>query len=171
MSNEISMLKIKKNLRGFTLTEIIVVVAIIGIMTSLVTVSMRTGRINKELEANAREFAGIVREAQNNALTGKQIGGNTACAFYVTWTAPSTYSLKYTPSGSCGASPTLIVSYSLKNGVTFSGGGTFNFKLPYATLSTPTVQATIFSKSGSSHVVCTYADGRVSDYPSRVTCP
>jgi prepilin-type N-terminal cleavage/methylation domain-containing protein len=162
----------EKNLRGFTLIEIIIVVAIISIMAGLIIVPLGTSRVKKELETNAREFVGVVREAQNYALTGKQIGGNTACAFYVIWTTPSTYSLKYTPSGSCGATPTNIVSYSLKNGVTFSTGGSFNFALPHATLSFSSgSQATVFKKGTISHVVCTYADGHISDRPGSTTCP
>jgi prepilin-type N-terminal cleavage/methylation domain-containing protein len=44
MSNEISMLKIKKNLRGFTLIELLVVVAIAVILVTVVLVSLSNAR-------------------------------------------------------------------------------------------------------------------------------
>jgi len=170
MSNQIQVLKTKKNGAGFTLIEVMVVVALMGIMAALSIVSLESGRIERELEANAREFVGIVREAQNYALTGRQIGGNTACSFSVVWAA-STYSFRYTPSGNCAASPTPIASYALKNGVAFSNTNALSFSLPHAALdfSTGNRSAT-FTKQSSSYVVCIYADGRISDQRG-AACP
>jgi len=158
-----------KNGAGFTLVEVMVVVALMGIMAALSIVSLGSGRIERELEANAREFVAVVREAQNYALTGKQVEGNTACSFSVDWTAASsTYSVGYTPSGNCGASPTSIASYALKNGVEFSNSGTVSFDLPWA--KTGGGQAN-FSKSSSSktYSVCVGVDGKVSDQAG--SCP
>lgn len=161
----------QKNLRGFTLIEVMVVMAIISIVSGMVIVSLTDSRVKRELETNAREFVGVVREAQNYALTGKQIGGNTACSFSVTWMAPSTYNLKYTPSGNCTATPTSTASYSLKNGVIFqnaSTSGSFNFALPHANFSGNT--SVKFTKKGIWHTVCISSDGRISDKPGP-SCP
>src|SRR3989338_8872679 len=170
MSNQIQVLKTKKNGAGFTLIEVMVVVALMGIMAALSIVSLESGRIERELEANAREFVGIVREAQNYALTGRQIGGNTTCSFSVAWAA-SAYSLRYTPSGNCAASPTLIASYALKNGVAFSNADALSFSLPHAALNfgAGSKKAT-FTKQSRNYVVCIYADGRISDQRGTV-CP
>lgn len=159
----------KKNLRAFTLIEIMVVVAIVSIMTATVIVSLGSGRAKKELETNAHEFASVVREAQNYALTGKQAGGGTVCTFSVTWTSPSTYSLGYTASGNCAVAPTSLVSYSLKNGVTFSNSGAVSFRSPWAEVTTGGVQAN-FSRSSNTRSVCVNAQGKISDQTG-TTCP
>ncbi|GBE17245.1 hypothetical protein BMS3Abin15_01084 [bacterium BMS3Abin15] len=68
--------------KGFTFIEIVIIVVIIGIMTSVVLVSVGGNKSSKVVEIAAREIAGSIREAQNNALNGKQINdgtGDTAC--------------------------------------------------------------------------------------------
>ncbi|MDO8566142.1 MAG: prepilin-type N-terminal cleavage/methylation domain-containing protein [Candidatus Moranbacteria bacterium] len=152
---------------GFTIIELLVVIAIISIITVVLLLSFGDSRVKKELETNANEFAGVVREAQNYALTGKQAGGGTVCAFSVTWTTPSTYSLGYTASGSCATAPTSLVSYSLKNGVIFSNSGAVSFKSPWAEVTTGDVQVN-FSRSGNTHSVCVNAEGKISE---GITCP
>lgn len=63
----------KSNVReGFSLIELIIIIAIVGIITAVTTVSMQSSKTDKELEAAAREVAAAIREAQNNALTGKR---------------------------------------------------------------------------------------------------
>ncbi|MDP3957110.1 MAG: prepilin-type N-terminal cleavage/methylation domain-containing protein [bacterium] len=156
-----------KNGAGFTLIEVMVVVAIMGIMAVLSIVSLGNGRIQRDLEANAREFAGVVREAQNYALTGKQTGGGAVCAFSVTWTGSSTYELGSTASGDCGGSVTSLANYSLKNGVTLNNFGTISFALPWAR--TGGGQAN-FSKGSDTYSVCISADGKISDQIGAV-CP
>ena len=53
--------------------ELMVVIAIIMIMTVVMLVVSVRDREKKKFEAAGREVAAAVREAQNNALTGKQI--------------------------------------------------------------------------------------------------
>jgi prepilin-type N-terminal cleavage/methylation domain-containing protein len=161
----------KNNFRAFTLIEMLVVMAIVSIMTAVAIVSFGSGRIKKELETNAREFASAVREAQNYALTGRQAAGLTACAFSVTWTSSSTYKFGVTPSGSCGAVPASIVSYSLKNGVTVSNFGTISFQLPWAIVVSGGGSQVIFSKSSNTHSVCVSADGKITDQVGSSSCP
>lgn len=68
--------------RGFSFLEMIVVVAIITIMTMVMFVISFKDRSKKEIEAVAREVTAAVRETQNNALTGRQQGGeNLPCGF------------------------------------------------------------------------------------------
>lgn len=162
----------KNNFRAFTLIEMLVVMAIVGIMTTVIVASLGSGRTKRELETNAREFASTVREAQSYALTGKQaIGGGSACAFSVTWMGSSTYKLGSTPSGSCGAIPTSIVSYSLKNGVTLSNFGTISFKLPWAAVVSGGGSKVIFSKSSNTHSVCINVEGKITDQVGSSSCP
>lgn len=77
------MIKIKnKFVSGFTLLEVLVVVAIIGIMTSVAFVSVQRGKIDKEVSAAAEQVASAIREAQNYALSGKQPSTTeTTCGF------------------------------------------------------------------------------------------
>ena len=69
--------------RGFTLIEIMVVMAIIGIVTAVTIVSFGSGKERKAVEGQARKVAAAIREMQNYALTGKQIGTNVPCKFGV----------------------------------------------------------------------------------------
>jgi type II secretory pathway pseudopilin PulG len=67
--------------RGFSLLEMVIIVAIIAIMTSVMMVITFKERDTKELETAGREIVAAIREAQNNALTGKQQGPGLPCAF------------------------------------------------------------------------------------------
>lgn len=157
---------------GFTLIEVMIVIAIIGIMTAIVLSSFGSGRIERELETNAREFASVVREAQNYALTGKVITAtgipstSVPCSFQVTWTSTE-YSLIYryknSSSDDCSSSSTYpVLTYLFKNGVTTSSGGPVDFSLPHAVVSG--AGDIIFSKSSLSHAVCISADGHITDH-------
>jgi prepilin-type N-terminal cleavage/methylation domain-containing protein len=176
----------KKNLRGFTFIEVIVVMAIISIMAGIVAVSFKTGRVEKELETNAREFAGIVREAQNYALTGKAITGSgipsgaVPCRFLVAWSGgiyKINYIYKNNSSDICDNSnpysPSyLIVTYNLKNGVKFSNNSdeSLSFALPHADLDFSGSKSVIFTKESNNYAVCIYSDGRITDH-SGTNCP
>jgi prepilin-type N-terminal cleavage/methylation domain-containing protein len=161
------------SVRAFTLIEVMVVVAIIGIMAGIVIIPLGNGRIERELEANAREFVGVVREAQNYALTGRQaVAGTDPCRFHMSWSG-SNYTLTYwykDAGGTCNqTSP--MAAYTLKNGVVFGNSDTLYFTLPHANLdfSTGSRGATL-TKQSISHIACVYADGRISDQ-SGASCP
>lgn len=160
------------SVRAFTLIEVMVVMAIISIMAAVVVSSLGNGRTERELETNAREFASVIREAQNYALTGKQwSSGDTPCSFGVRWIGgSSTYDFTYAEKSgdTCPPSPSSVVAYTLKNGVTFSGGGSMLFTLPHA--ATSGVNA-VFVKGGLHHIVCISADGRVSDTAGSTCAP
>jgi prepilin-type N-terminal cleavage/methylation domain-containing protein len=174
----------KKNLRAFTLIEVLVVVAIMGIMTGVAVMSFGNGRTDKELETSAREFVAVAREVQNYALTGRQFSttDTDACAdgfrFRLRWndntTAHNDYHLRYrhNVSGSCTGD--IVASYTLKNGVVFSGSASsIFFTMPWANifnnsgtaleLATPNYVTVTLTKSSRSHVVCIYADGRITN--------
>ena len=172
---------IKKNLRGFTFVEVMMVMAIISIMAGIVAVSFKTGRVDKELETNAREFAGVLREAQNYALTGKVITGSgipsgaVPCRFQVKWSG-SSYKLIYyykDAGGNCVSnSNSTIATYVLKNGVKFSNNSdeSLSFTLPHADLDFSGGKIVKFIKQSSNYVVCISVDGRVADQ-SGLNCP
>lgn len=158
---------------GFTLIELLIVIAIISIITVVLLLSFGNSRIKKELETNANEFAGVVREAQNYALTGKQaVSGTTPCGYQINWSG-SSYSITYRSINSSGVcvSGSALAQYSLKNSVVFSGSDSFTFNLPYADLSFGSGTKTIiFTKQSLSHVVCVYSGGRTTDVAGAI-CP
>lgn len=162
-----------KNSAGFTLIEVVIVMAIMSIMVVIVVVSFGNGRIERELETNAREFVGVVREAQNYALTGKQaIIGTEPCYFHISWSG-SNYTLSYLFKDAdhvCNQT-FVMATYTLKNGVVFSNADAFSFSLPHAILDFATAsKEVILNKQSISRVVCVYATGRISDQLG-VTCP
>lgn len=163
----------KKNRKAFTLIELVIVMAIISILAAVVTVSLGTQNTKKELETNAREFASVLREAQNYALTGKQPDPpHITCQFSVSWdnTPTSTYRLwsMSRNNGACNI-PVDFATYSLKRGVQFSSPttGTVSFSLPWATTGSSKI---VFAKGGFSHTVCLSTSGKITDQAGNIVC-
>jgi len=71
-----------KNKKGFSLLEIMITVAIVGILTAVVLTMQSRSRKARELEMAGRKVSAKMREIQNNSLSGKQMAeGVTACGF------------------------------------------------------------------------------------------
>ncbi|MFZ2187608.1 MAG: prepilin-type N-terminal cleavage/methylation domain-containing protein [Candidatus Moraniibacteriota bacterium] len=153
----------KRNLKGLTLVELVIVISIVGILASIVSISLGDQRTKKELEANAREFASVLKEAQNYALTGKQAGSGVTCQFDVVWPTVSAYRIEaQAKSGdTCTGASTTIADYSLKQGVVFSTTSGVSFALPWAESSSATIQ---FDKLDIHHTVCLNASGAITDH-------
>ncbi len=83
-----------QNKKGFSLLEMIIIVAIIVIMTMVMFVISFKDRSTKELEAVGREVAAAIRETQNNALTGRQRGEDQLPCSFAFVTDGSGYSIK-----------------------------------------------------------------------------
>jgi type II secretion system protein H len=164
----------KKNPNAFTLIEVMVVMAIMAIMAAIAMISLGSGHIKKDLETNAREFVGVVREAQNYALTGKQaVVGTDPCRFRIDW-GGSTYALTYwykNAAGNCNQT-FQMATYTLKNGVVFSNNNTnfLYFTLPHANSNFGAIKSATLTKRSNSHTVCIYEDGRMNDQPG-ISCP
>ncbi len=61
--------------RGFTLLELMVVLVLIGIMTTLAIISMGSGGLNRQLEQEGRRFISLVELAGDEAiLQGRELG-------------------------------------------------------------------------------------------------
>jgi prepilin-type N-terminal cleavage/methylation domain-containing protein len=160
-----------KTQKAFTLIEVLIVCVIILIMTSVVLVSLGNARLERETEAGAREFTGVVREIQGYALTGRQINCSgsscpSPCEYRLSWSG-STYTFTYRAkngAGNCVSAST--INYTLRDGVTFQSAGSLSFLLPHASLSIPgggsLAQVTI-RKSGVTKNVCVSSSGLVSD--------
>lgn len=156
---------------GFSFIELIIAMAIFGIMTAAMLVSLQGGKDAKAVEVAAREVAAAIREAQNNALTGKiTAAGEYPCKFSFISFSPNSSSYKinyeyYTATGgnSCLSSPNIADTiYQLKNGVTFSGGiQTITFGVPHGSLTAD--YAITVSKSSLISNICVYQSGRVEE--------
>ena len=82
---------------SFTLVELIVVVAITGIIAVMVFANMRSGGRSVDVNSAAEKLAGIIKQAQMMALSGKQISGSRPDYGYGVYldtsTSPDSYKL------------------------------------------------------------------------------
>jgi type II secretory pathway pseudopilin PulG len=156
--------RLTKIKNGFSLIELVIIIAIISMMTLVGLVSLQPGRVATQLETSAREVSAAVREAQNNALAGKNASAGSNCAQYnFTYTAGSAnYSVGTVPAGS--GCPLTV--YSLKNGVTFASGGLISFSIPFGTVSPATMNQIRLVKGSSSYYVCVNQAGNISEQKS-----
>ncbi len=60
--------------RGFTLVEMIVVIAILAMLSALVVANFRNSEKINAVRLGAEQFVGALREAQNDALAQKRVG-------------------------------------------------------------------------------------------------
>jgi len=86
----------RKNKKGFTFIEMIIVITIIFIMTAVLMDLSFRDRAKKDVETSGRELTAAIRETQNNSLTGKQYSGNDRlpCAFRFV-VGEHTYTMQY----------------------------------------------------------------------------
>ncbi len=64
----------KKKQQGFSLTEMLVVIAIIVIISGFLVVNFRKGAENSNLQRSAQQMVQAIRKAQNMALSSKKVG-------------------------------------------------------------------------------------------------
>lgn len=72
-----------QNRKGFTLIEILAIIAITGILASIMIVSLSPAKSNAKLRAAQREVAATIRTAQSYALQGKSQDVGRVCGYGV----------------------------------------------------------------------------------------
>lgn len=167
--------------KGFTLVELMVVMAMTAIMIGVVLVSLDGARDRKNVEVEARKLAAVIREAQNYALTGKQfVSGRVTCSVGVRAIGDGDegyiVSYAYRSGTDCSDSPTAAtwVTNSLLNGVRFaSTTDTFSFVVPRGEVNlggNPNPIPIQVSKNSATWSVCVYSGGRVVE-AAGASCP
>lgn len=169
------MRKLLKNKKGITLIELMIAIGIISIMFTAFIVSFRGGKTEKELEIAAREVSAAIREAQNNALTGKNAKECGGCEgiyfrFNGAWTG-----VGRDEEEACIDCP--LSENLLKNRVFFSAAGKFYFSIPFGEIKPvdpPNWETGDFIsiellKGSSRYYVCVTKSGNV--YEQKTECP
>ncbi len=179
-------MRIKKKPGGFTLIEVTVVVAIVGIASAMTLVSIAGGRISRDVDHAVRETVVLLRGAQSFALSGQSTSANeNNCSFNIRMAAGGGYEMMNTyrdGSGNCVLTG-VMASATLKNGVVFSGmtlPATIAFNLPRGEVTywngsamAPLTSAFRIglSKGGTTKYVCISPVGQIRENGSDSTCP
>ena len=75
-------MKIGNSQSAFTLIELLIVIVIMGFLSTLVTVNFQRQRQGQELMAAVNDMLSKIREVQSNLLAGKAVSGATAATAY-----------------------------------------------------------------------------------------
>ena len=146
---------LKRNYQGTTLIELMAVIAIIGIMTTVfLVVFSKNNRTQKELEVEARKVLAAIEETRNFSLTGKNAG--SSCGNVNTF--------NYGPGEIYYINGCNSVAYNLENGVSFSGSGTVSFAVPHGNLSWSgggSVKDIDLVKNEKHYHICVQSSGRI----------
>lgn len=124
--------------KGFTLLEMLVVLAIMGIIAVLILANYRQGQKNYVLTQAAQKLAGDIRGAQNMAVAGAEVSGYSQIGgFGIYINDANSYSLflntASNPANGCqtgAVSSPPLKTINLPGGITINNTGTNVFFAP-----------------------------------------
>ncbi|HLC95027.1 MAG TPA: hypothetical protein VJH89_00930 [Patescibacteria group bacterium] len=165
----------RKTYKGFTFLEVLLVSGLIVIMTGIVLVSTWDSRREKELAVAMRTVAAVLREAQNNALSGKQLDATKVpCSFNILYgdpdgdpqDNPARYTMSYNYHGvddeDCNQED-VIATYTLENGVVMGGFDSIVFDLPHGIVNPARSTSIVLTRKDKVAHVCVYFSGLVEE--------
>lgn len=146
--------------KGFSLIEIVFVVAIAGILTSIITNSFRTSQIRKEQEGVVESLVAHLEKQKADTQAGK--GG---IAYGVRF-ASTTYTLingtTYSASATTNMDVTMPDSFSISETISNSGNVIYFSKLTGGANETATITVSHISNRVSPQYVTVQTSGNVS---------
>lgn len=120
--------------RGFTLFEVLVVIAIIGIITVLILGNYRKGQSQYEVAQTSQRLASDIRQAQGMAISGADTAGYSQIGGYGINVQSGSYTLFLNTSsdanGCPSGTPTTLKTVSFPAGVTATNTGQVFFAPP-----------------------------------------
>lgn len=169
-------MKILKKYKAFTLIELLIVIAIIGIMSSVIFVSINSNKSAARLQTAQREVSSAIKLAQAYALQGKNqeypVGSGTfitPCGYGFRFTDTTNYEIFYNMPGSgiqdcawkngrwqdrqwqnVGQTPR-AETFTLKNGVTLSSPAIGNLNNNDTEIYFTVPHAEMFGKDGNQY--------------------
>lgn len=157
-----------KNKSGYSLVELLIVIAIIAVMTGAVFVSMSSNSAKRDVDVASRQIAAQLRDIQNEVVSGK-LAANTLPTqeFMLTSANFGTYSVQYYN----GASQLQILPFSLATKVVFEDAYQVGF-LPPAGRSTGISTIIIHSTKDPTKkaTICVNAAGKVEEKSGAAVC-
>jgi len=124
---------------GFTLIELIVVMAIVSSIAALVLAHYRSGEQVSDLQTYSQKIANVLKQAQSLALSGEEIAGGRPNGYGVYFPDASTYILFADTNGNnnWNSTDSTIQSFTLPERLiidTISGSlpASFLFRAPFA---------------------------------------
>lgn len=133
--------------KGFSLLELLTVMAMISIMIFTVLYFIGESRDSTELEAAADETVAALRETQNYSLTGKVAIGEECTSYTFSALGGSS---NYSIIGG-GSNCSFRIDYKVSANVLFQGGANVSFTTPHGDTSSTQI---VLNKNGSLAYVC-----------------
>ena len=143
--------------RGFSLLELVIIIAIMSIMTGATLAFIGNNKNNTELNAATSEVISVLRETQNYALTGRKAGTNK-CVEYKIEATTGTSSYSMTGLDKDGGDCDFNINHRLSGGVLFQGNMDILFTAPHAKVGNHCI---ILRKNGNAAYVSVNSAGLI----------
>lgn len=148
----------KKIKRAFSFIEVILVVAIIGIMASIILAYVGQNKHMTELETAANEIVASIRKIQNYSLTGKDIVSGCAEYRFIAIATADNFTIDNGDSPTCSFNK----NYQLKNDVKFVNPVSLVFNAPFGNRTASSTVDINITKSGNNYHICVTGVGVVT---------